>query len=204
MAKLKNARWELFAQGMARGETKLAAYRQAGYRQDNSNCYKLSQFPMIRQRVNELIEEGAGRKALDLGKAIGELASLAFSDITQIINWTGEISSVVKEIGEDGQEVSTVITKAPARLILTDSARLDSVTRAAIAKVRQTREGITVEMHPKLPALLSLVEYLKELEALKAQVPQLAAPTGQVVDFAALNKKFMAKAAEMVPAETDA
>jgi hypothetical protein len=59
---LKNQRWELFAQGIAKGLTQGEAYVQAGYRPSPSAPSRLFENVRIKERVQELV----GRKAIDI------------------------------------------------------------------------------------------------------------------------------------------
>jgi phage terminase small subunit len=62
MAILENQRWELFAQGLAKGLTQGEAYVQAGYRRSPSAPSRLFENVRIKQRVQELI----GRQAVEI------------------------------------------------------------------------------------------------------------------------------------------
>jgi phage terminase small subunit len=57
---LKNQRWELFAQGIAKGLTQGKAYVQAGYKPSPSAPSRLFENVRIKERVEELV----GRKAV--------------------------------------------------------------------------------------------------------------------------------------------
>ena len=59
---LKNQRWELFAQGIAKGLTQGKAYVQAGYKPSPSAPSRLFENVRIKERVEELV----GRKAVDI------------------------------------------------------------------------------------------------------------------------------------------
>ena len=59
---LKNQRWELFAQGIARGLTQGEAYVQAGYKRSPSAPSRLFENVRIKERLQELV----GRKAVEV------------------------------------------------------------------------------------------------------------------------------------------
>jgi hypothetical protein len=59
---LENQRWELFAQGVAKGLTQGEAYVQAGYRPSPSAPSRLFENVRIKERVAELV----GRKAVSI------------------------------------------------------------------------------------------------------------------------------------------
>ena len=59
---LENQRWELFAQGIAKGLTQGQSYVQAGYKPSPSAPSRLFENVRIKERVQELV----GRKAIDV------------------------------------------------------------------------------------------------------------------------------------------
>ena len=62
MAMLENQRWELFAQGIAKGLTQGEAYVQAGYKPSPSAPSRLFENVRIKDRVRELV----GRQAVEI------------------------------------------------------------------------------------------------------------------------------------------
>lgn len=62
MPVLSNARWERFAQELAKGKTADAAYVEAGFKKNRHNASTLKQRETISNRVAELL---AGREEMD-------------------------------------------------------------------------------------------------------------------------------------------
>ena len=61
MPKLENARHELFAQALAKGETATAAYAAAGFEPNDGNASRLKGNDRIEARVSEILERAATR-----------------------------------------------------------------------------------------------------------------------------------------------
>lgn len=77
MAMLKNARWERFAQELAKGATGDAAYIAAGYKPNRNNASRLKANEIIRKRIAELQERSAIRTELTVADVTENLLRLA-------------------------------------------------------------------------------------------------------------------------------
>jgi phage terminase small subunit len=73
---LKNPKHELFAQGLAVGETADRAYELAGYEPDRGNAARLTANDSILMRVKELQEQVAERTLDTIESIIAELNAL--------------------------------------------------------------------------------------------------------------------------------
>lgn len=73
MPALSNAKHELFAQGLAKGETAIAAYEAAGYKPDRGAASRLSANVSIEKRVSEIQERAAIRTELTMQDILDEL-----------------------------------------------------------------------------------------------------------------------------------
>jgi phage terminase small subunit len=99
------------------------------------------------------ISANVKRRTLETGKrleakrerVLEELVRLALSDIRTVVKWKTEAD----ESGQERQVVS-----------LTDSDAITDDAAAAIAEVRQTRNGLVVKLRDKLPALQALARHL--------------------------------------------
>ena len=87
MGILKNQRWELFAQNVAKGVMITKAYQQAGYEVAfnvaQSNSSRLLDNPSVLKRVKELQERAANKAVVTIEKLTEELEEarkLAMSD----------------------------------------------------------------------------------------------------------------------------
>jgi phage terminase small subunit len=83
MAALTNTRHEVFAQELAKGSSKAAAYEAAGYAPDTSNASKLTANHLVKRRIAEL-QQGAVESAkvtvASLVAAADEIRGLAIRD----------------------------------------------------------------------------------------------------------------------------
>lgn len=77
MSVLKNPRYELFAQGLAKGLSQDAAYETAGFKPSRSNASRLSAKENIIARVAELKERAAARTEITVAGITERLLNIA-------------------------------------------------------------------------------------------------------------------------------
>lgn len=77
MAALKNAKHELFAQALAKGETATDAYVAAGYKSHDGNAARMSGNERIRARVAEIQERAAIRTEITVANITERLLAIA-------------------------------------------------------------------------------------------------------------------------------
>src|SRR5262245_23073386 len=97
---LQNVRWERFCQAFVRGPTAgnaVASYRVAGFKSpDASPPYKLRKRPVVRARIDELLEKGAeierrateraaAKLAITRESVLEELAKIAFANMLDYV-----------------------------------------------------------------------------------------------------------------------
>ena len=199
MPTLNNSRHERFAQEVAKGQSATTAYRAAGYEATGAsvgiNAGRLLKNAKVRERVDEILAEGARQAGVTVERVVRELAKIGFSDIRKAMKW-GETVMVPcapevadhfirsdgkgieedfeaeveeelepqprggalkrRRVGVDG--VIAVRAHTPMALIASD--QIDEDTAAAIAEVKQTREGLAFKLHDKLGALEKLGRHL--------------------------------------------
>jgi phage terminase small subunit len=140
MAALKNIKHEAFAQAVARGENPLQAFESAGYKPHHANAYRLRDSERVSARIEELREKTVRRleKSLeiDADRLTKEFARIGLANITDVLKI------------EEG------------RVHVFDTAVLSEDVTAAIAEIRETKEGIVVKMHSKPQALENLAKRL--------------------------------------------
>lgn len=73
MAKLKNARHELFAQGLAKGLVDHVAYTEAGFKANRGNASRLKANESIQKRVEELRSKVAKKVEVTVESLAAEL-----------------------------------------------------------------------------------------------------------------------------------
>jgi phage terminase small subunit len=91
MPVLANARYERFAQELAKGLDKNAAYAVAGFKPNNSNCCRCAARPEIVARVEELLGKAAEKAVITKARVLDELAKIGFSDPRKLFDAAGNL-----------------------------------------------------------------------------------------------------------------
>jgi phage terminase small subunit len=158
---LANAQHEAFAKELAAGRAAPEAYAAAGYQPNQAAASWLA--GRVKARVDEIRAEAnqtaAERLAITQERILKEYARIGFADIRKIVDWVGEL--VTEEERPDGGNVLVVKNTVSNHVRLKSAGRIDDDIAAAIAEVRHSNAGgLTVKLHPKLPALDALAEHL--------------------------------------------
>lgn len=111
--------------------------------------------PGVRKAIDDIRAEAEAMSKIGKAKAMAALGRIAFTDIREIITW----STVVEETGEV-DENGVHETRTRTEVVLTDWAKLNPSAAAAIAEIRQTKDGLSVKMHSKVAALTELGRHL--------------------------------------------
>jgi phage terminase small subunit len=157
MPVLKNTRHERMAQELAKGKSAGEAHDLAGYKHDDGNAIHKSQRADIQERVREIMAPALQKIGVTVESVVRELARIGFSDLRKAVDWSGTL--VEEEDQPEGDVV--VIRHIHANHVRLVSAKdLDDDTAAAIAEVRQNKEGVTIKLHDKQAALVSLGKHL--------------------------------------------
>lgn len=90
---LENARHELFAQGIAKGQSQIDACKAAGYEPHDSAATRLSDDPAVAARVEELIHDAARVAGIDAVRTIKELGRIGFSDLRNAFDSAGRLKT---------------------------------------------------------------------------------------------------------------
>lgn len=77
MPSLSNPKHERFAQALAKGETAVAAYEQAGYKPDRGAASRLSANVSIEGRVAEILDRAAERTEITVAGITDRLLKIA-------------------------------------------------------------------------------------------------------------------------------
>ncbi len=136
MPALINAKHEIFAQHLARGQFQREALVTAGYADNASNASTLAKRPEIAARVQELQMAIASRVKVTADRVLTELARIGFSNVTDAIE--------IKR----------------GKVKIRDTESLPEDVKAAIAEIRAGREGTVVKFHDKTAALEKLGKHL--------------------------------------------
>lgn len=148
MPVLSNAKWELFAQEVAKGTDLVDAYILAGYQRSLKNAQRLRKSEGVSSRIEEILSQSAQMAGVTAAQVIEELTHVAFADITEAVRW-GE-AVVALRPGTDDEFVFV------QGLEMRPSQELPKHVRAAISEVRKTKEGLSIKFHNKLDALEKL------------------------------------------------
>lgn len=137
---LKNARHELFAQAVVKGNTIGKAYTLAGFKPHPANPIRLRDNEKIAARISEIkasvAQKVENKLEISLERITLELARMGFSNI------------------------SDVLTIDKGKVRVRDTKGLSQDVTAAIKSVRKTRDGIAIEMHDKRAALVDLGKHM--------------------------------------------
>jgi len=128
MPALRNAKWEMFAQEIAKGETTEKAYAKVGYVEDHANSWRLRARPEIKARVQELIEAGAEQAEVTIGRVISELAKIGFSDIRSLFNENGALKRI-EDLGDDAAAALSSVEVVTRRLPGGEDAEVEHVAK---------------------------------------------------------------------------
>jgi hypothetical protein len=175
---LHNPKHEAFAREVAAnepvfgevGRVLLAAMEKAGYVPSLPNARKLRQRPDIRDRVLKLRAAHAEFVCADIGRIVQEQAYIAFADIRDYFDWSGEGQATLKDL-------STL----PRSLTV------------AIREIKFDREGRPqIKLHDKATALAALQSYREQPRGQSnaprkgGDAPSVPVPVPQHSDWAGL------------------
>lgn len=90
MPVINNPKHELFAQGLAKGQTEVEAYAAAGYKPDDGNASRLAKLPEIKARVLELTGQAAEKAGITIEAVLAELARIGFSNMLDYVRINGD------------------------------------------------------------------------------------------------------------------
>lgn len=153
---LKNKRYEIFAQEMAKGTNAGDAHAKAGFVRNPKNADRLKKIKEIQVRIAELSHIGAEKAGVTVERIMAELARIGFADITRAVEW-GE-ALAVKSLADGAEATGEPLIMQGVALIA--SANLPPEVTAAISEVRKTKEGIAIKFHDKTAALLNMGKQL--------------------------------------------
>jgi len=148
MPVLENARWEFFAQGVARGETETSAYEKAGYVRNSGNASRLRSNELVDARIREIMQGGAERNDITVDRVLEELRRIALADPRKLLDpETGELKPL-HELDDD-----TAATLAGIDVT-------ETVVESAAASKTEVRRILRVKQWDKLAALEKCCRYL--------------------------------------------
>lgn len=117
---LKNARYERFAQAIAKGKSQHEAYVYAGYsasekaKDTRSNAATLAGRPEVKARIEELLERQAKRVGITVDKLLEELQDML---------------NLAKRVKQPAAGVGAILAKGKLLGLITDKVENDVVVR---------------------------------------------------------------------------
>jgi phage terminase small subunit len=155
---LDNAKHELFAQAIAKGQSGREAYKAAGYVTKTDDVADAAASRLLRDvrveaRVKEILAGAAEQAGVTASRVIAELARIGFADIRKVVSWRAEVTTVTSGLDEGGTPKEVL----QSRVTVLDSTSLSDDTAAAVAEVSQSANGsLRIKMHDKPAALEKL------------------------------------------------
>ena len=105
---LPDVRHELFAQGLAQGKKKNAAYVAAGFESDRGNAARLSRNPDIQDRIDELMQGTVKRHEHTIDAVLHELARIGFANMLDYIEVQDDGTAVIDLAGLDRAHAAAI------------------------------------------------------------------------------------------------
>lgn len=115
----------------------------------------LLEHPAVRKAIDDIRTEAEALTKIGKAKAMAELGRIGFATIREVITWT-EIVEETGEVDDDG----VPLTRKRFEVALTEWAKMNPSAAAAIAEIRQSKDGFSVKMHNKVAALIELGKHL--------------------------------------------
>lgn len=165
MPVLKDQKLELYCQERAKaGATDISAYLAAGYIvRDHTKAYEsitsILKDDKVSARIAEIHVEAALLRGVTSPRVLQQLASIAFTDIGQVVEWG---STVVRSHKDEVSGELKVVIVRENWMRLVDSSKALPQTLAVVEKISRNADGSVcgVRMRPKRPALVALAKHL--------------------------------------------
>jgi phage terminase small subunit len=170
MPALLNARHERFAQEIAKGVGAAEAYVTAGFKPNAGNARTLRNNQAVRKRVQAILEErehihakaverAIERTGITVGRVLGELAKIGFSDIRKAVRWKS--ARITEEDNPEGGDVLVIRNVVTNLVEIVGSDEIDDETASAIAEISQNATGgVRIKLHDKRAALVDIGRHL--------------------------------------------
>ena len=134
---LRNVRYELFSQGLAKGLAQSTAYKNAGFERVSDSTARtaacqLAKRPEIRYRVDYHRRLAADMAGISPEWIAAEIRKIAEAHTRDAVLWGGR------------------------GVTLRNSEELDERTSAAVSEVSETKDGVKLKMYSRLDALTKL------------------------------------------------
>ena len=132
MPVLRNPRWEVYAQELAKGKSAREAYVLAGYKKNDGNASRLKSNEKLTARVNELVERTAANAA-----------ARAEVTVVSLLNELEEARKQAVEINQPSAAVSAIVAKAKVAGLIVDRKEVGKPGEFEGMNVDELREHIS-------------------------------------------------------------
>lgn len=146
---LKNAKYEKFAQLLAKLNSQGAAYAGAGYKPNASHASRLARNGKVRARIAELVAIGAEKAEVDVARVLAELAKIGFANMMDY--------SRVTDDGEPFIDLSEMTRDQAAAV---QQFTIEDFKDGRGEDARDIRK-VTFKLHDKRAALVDIGTHLK-------------------------------------------
>lgn len=145
---LSNSKHERFAQEIAKGSSASVAYVTAGYSKNDGNASRLNGNEKVRERVEEILSEGARQAGVTVERIVSELAKVGFANMGSYLQATsdGDPFFAYADLSDDEKAALAEVT-------------VEDFTDGRGEDARQVRK-IKFKLHDKLGALDKLGRHL--------------------------------------------
>lgn len=193
MPVLKNARWEIFAHNVAKGETLADAHEHAGFKRSDSNSSTLANKPEVAARIEEIKEIASKQAATALGvtkeKITAELAKLGFSNMLDYMTVGADglpfidMTSIAAD-RDKGAAIQEVIVETTTRMEVNAAGEKEAVPVRKVRFKLADKRAALVDMARHLGMNTDVVQVKntsdaeKTADQLKAEVIAMIADLG--------------------------
>ena len=193
MPVLKNSRWEIFSQNVAKGETLVDAYEHAGFKRNEGNASNLSKRPEVAARILEIKSLGAEKAAVAIGvtkeRITAELAKLGFSNMLDYVTIGSDglpfiDMTMIATDRDKGAAIQEVIVETTTRMEVNAAGEKEAVPVRKVRFKLADKRAALVDMARHLGMNTDVVQVKntndadKTADQLKAEVIAMIADLG--------------------------
>lgn len=147
MPVLANARYERYAQELAKGTAQHKAFEAAGFKANTGNAVRLRNRPEVKARIAEILGKAAEKTGITKERVLAELGKIGFADIRKMFTEHGSIRRI-EELDDDAAAALSSVEVVRRRVPGTDR---DDPEYEDVTKFR---------MHDKRAALVDIGKHL--------------------------------------------
>lgn len=183
------AKERIFVMEYLRDFNATRAAMAAGYKKSiaHTEGWRMLRKQEVKDEIARLKDLMTGEIWLDIKRVIAEWMKIAFTDITDLLEFGQREVPVMNMFGPVKNEDGTPVMKL---VNYVDFKASDEIDGTVIAEVKQGKEGVSIKLHDKMRALKELEKYLNymteedrlKLDKLRAEVKTLQGDGGKPAD----------------------